>query len=348
MKVGLAIDPRFRVLVAPPGHPERPERLAAVERALEERGLKARATPVHACMATRAELARVHASSYLDGLERALAPEAFAAGVEDEAAWLDADTYASPRSWEVAQLAAGTAVALARAVAAGELASGAAFVRPPGHHATADRAMGFCLLNNVAVAAGALLDEGLRVAVVDFDVHHGNGTQAIFYEEPRVLYLSTHQWPLYPGTGAVDERGAGAGRGATVNVPLPAGAGDGALLAACDEVLVPALERFAPDVVLASAGFDAHRDDPLAALEVSAHGYACITRRLQRVAAGRLAAVLEGGYHLEALGASAAALVAALLGDPVDEPPPAPLPEAQRAAVARARRSLVELPPPRP
>src|SRR5262249_33695350 len=181
-------------------------------------------------------------------------------------------------SWTAALLAAGATVDLALQVAAGDLDNGAAFVRPPGHHATRDRAMGFCLLNNVAVAAAQLRDRGKRVAIFDWDVHHGNGTEAIFSEEPNVLYCSTHEWPQYPGTGLANYVGSGRGVGATVNVPLPRGTGPDAYLAAYRARIRPAIERFAPDVILVSAGFDAHVDDPLGGLKLDDDTYEILTR----------------------------------------------------------------------
>src|SRR5579883_1415323 len=245
MRIGLATDPRFRAHRAPGEHPERPARLEAIEGELEAAGLRARMVERSTREASRAQLERAHEGRYLDELERRLAGAS-------EGGWLDDDTFYSAGSWEAALLAAGTVTELAQAVARRELDGALALVRPPGHHATARRAMGFCLINNVAVAAAGLVADGARVAIVDFDVHHGNGTQDIFFGDGRVLYCSSHQSPLYPGTGAVEERGEGRGRGATVNVPLPSGAGDEALLAAYDEVVLPAIERFRPDVLLAS------------------------------------------------------------------------------------------------
>ena len=224
VRTGLCTDERFRAHRAPREHPERPERLVAIERALAAAGLPPRCQRVAARPATRAELERVHAPEYLDLLERTVGGGG--------SGWLDPDTFYSEGSWTAALLAAGASVDLALAVAAGALDNGFALVRPPGHHATRDRAMGFCLLNNVAVAAAALRQQQKRVAIFDWDVHHGNGTEAIFDEEPDVLYCSTHEWPQYPGTGLADYVGTGRGVGATVNVPLPRGTRPDAYLAA--------------------------------------------------------------------------------------------------------------------
>ena len=305
VKTGLCTDERFHAHAPPREHPERPERLVAIERALEAAGLHARTVPVAARPATRAELERVHARDYLETLE---------AEIDGAAGWLDPDTYFSPGSWTAALLAAGAVVELALRVHAGELASGAAFVRPPGHHATRDRAMGFCLINHVAVAAAALRERGARPAIFDWDVHHGNGTEAIFAEDPDVLYASTHEWPQYPGTGPADYRGRGRGLGATVNVPLPAGTDGESYLAAYRARIAPALEEFRPDVILLSAGFDAHRDDPLGGLALTEETYAAVTRDLLRIQP-RLVLVLEGGYDLGAIARSSVRVLKTMLGD---------------------------------
>jgi acetoin utilization deacetylase AcuC-like enzyme len=305
VKTGLCTDERFLSHVPPRDHPERPDRLRAITRALAGAGLPARTRPVAARPATRAELERVHAREYLDELERL---------VPDQSGQLDSDTWFSPGTWTAALLAAGAAVELAVRVATGELDNGAAFVRPPGHHATRDTAMGFCLLNNVAVAAAELRARGLKVAIVDWDVHHGNGTEAIFDEEPDVLYVSLHQWPQYPGTGPAEYVGRGRGAGATLNVPLPGGTDGDAYLRAWDARVAPALARFAPDEILVSCGFDAHRADPLGGLALTEATYDALTRRLLAVQP-RVAVVLEGGYDLDALALSSVRVVKTLLGD---------------------------------
>ncbi|BBD80944.1 histone deacetylase family protein [Aerosticca soli] len=288
-----------------PAHVERPARLTAVLKALD-RDRFAALDYIEAPGATPAQLGRVHTAAHI---ERILGAEP-AEGIH----WLDDDTAMSPGSAEAALRAAGAVAAAVDAVMAG---GGRAFcaVRPPGHHATANRAMGFCLFNNVAVgAAHALAVHGLeRVAIADFDVHYGNGTQAIFEREPRVLFASSHQSPLYPDTGGEDEHGIGN----VFNGCLAPGDGSYAFRALWDEVLLPRIEAFRPQLVLVSAGFDAHRDDPLADLKLTAEDYAWITARLvgiaDRHARGRLVSTLEGGYALAALAASTAAHVEALL-----------------------------------
>jgi len=290
-----------------PQHPESPSRLAAVLDALDDPRF-ALLDRIDAPRATRDQLARVHRADFIEDI----LGHAPAEGLRR----LDADTAMSPGSAEAALRAAGAVCAAVDGAITGWNRRAFCAVRPPGHHATPFAAMGFCLFNNVAVgAAHAIARHGLqRVAIVDFDVHHGNGTQDIFRADPRVLYASTHQWPLYPGTGARDEVGVGN----VVNAPLPAGAGSAEFRAACADILLPALEAFRPQLLMISAGFDAHRLDPLAELALETADYAWITRRLvdiaQRHARGRVVSSLEGGYSLAALAECSAAHVAALTG----------------------------------
>jgi acetoin utilization deacetylase AcuC-like enzyme len=289
-----------------PGHPERPSRLAAACAGLAEAGF-GDVAPLPGRRATREELLRVHSGTYLDALERFCA----AGGGH-----LDPDTVVSPGTWETALAAAGAGLAAIEALAAGR--GSAAFVgtRPPGHHADRSRGMGFCMLNNVAVAAAALREAGQRVLIVDWDVHHGNGTQDIFWDDPGVVYFSTHQSPLYPGTGRMGETGGPHALGRTVNVPLPPGATGDVLRKAVDEVLAPVAAWSQPEWVLVSAGFDAHRDDPLADLRLTAGDFADLAAAVAALAPcpGRTALFLEGGYDLDALRRSVAAAVAAVTG----------------------------------
>jgi acetoin utilization deacetylase AcuC-like enzyme len=295
------------------GHPERPARLRAVLAGIEASRAGDAVVWASPRPATRDELARVHPPAYLDALERFCA---------EGGGHLDADTHAGPSSWDAAVLAAGAGLDAVERLDHGEADAAFLAVRPPGHHATPERPMGFCLLNNVAVTAAALADRGERVVVLDWDAHHGNGTQDAFYADGRVLYVSMHQFPLYPGTGRLDETGSGAGAGATINFPFPPRTGGDAYLAAVDEVVAPAAEAHGATWWLVSAGFDAHRADPLTGLGLAAGDFADLTARVVALAGrGRVVAFLEGGYDLDALATSTAACVAGLAG--VDHRPEA-------------------------
>jgi acetoin utilization deacetylase AcuC-like enzyme len=329
--IHLVEDPRYQAHEGPPGHPESPDRLVAVRAALDRR--RDQLVPVEARPASSAEILRVHDTPHLRRLEQAAARAP---------AQLDADTYVSPRSHEIALLAAGGAVELASRIARGTARCGIAAVRPPGHHAEAERAMGFCLLNNVAIAARALqADAGLdKLLVLDWDVHHGNGTQHSFEEDPSVLYVSTHQYPYYPGTGDAGEAGRGRGLGTTLNIPLPAGCGDPEYIGVFQRLLVPAARHYAPQMILVSCGFDAHRDDPLASMEVSREGFAALTRIVRALADelcdGRVCFVLEGGYAPSGLIEGTSAVLDAMLE------PPGELPAAIDAPAGSPLRSVVD------
>ena len=271
--------------------------------------------------ASEAELGYVHPAAHVELVRRVSA----AGG-----GFLDPDTYTNRFTFEAATVAAGRLNDLTLAAGAGRVGGGFARARPPGHHATADRSMGFCLFSNLALAARAALRDGGagRVAIVDFDVHHGNGTEAICAADPDILFVSTHQYPNYPGTGRLAESGAGTAAGTTLNIPLPSGVGDEGFRAIYEEVVLPAVRRFAPDLILVSAGFDAHWADPLAGLGLSLAGFAWMCRTLvelaAEVAAGRIVFTLEGGYDLEVLSAGVANTIRALLGrddfaDPLGE-----------------------------
>lgn len=304
--------------LTPPGHPERVERWAVMSAVLDaSRDVLGAAAPARA--ASDAELGRVHSPTHLAAM----------AATAGRATSLDPDTFTSPASYDVARLMAGAAVQAVEDLL-GEGRGGRALVagRPPGHHAEPDRAMGFCLFNSIAVAAAHARAHGAaRVAIVDYDVHHGNGTQAAFYRDPSVLFVSSHQFPFYPGTGAAGETGAGDGEGYTVNLPLAAGATDADFELVYARVVEPVLRQFSPDLILVSAGFDAHADDPLGGMQLSAGQFARLTARLCRVAdacaGGRIALVTEGGYDLTALAESLRAVIG-VLADPAAGGPARP------------------------
>ena len=340
MKTGLVLDRRYEAHDTGAGHPERPERIRAI-RELMTQYRREGLVDVEPRLATDAELALNH--------DRAHVARVATTAARARAAF-DPDTPVCSESYATAALAAGGYLRLLEAILAGDVANGFAFVRPPGHHAEANRAMGFCLFNNVAIGARWLRARGVgRILIVDWDVHHGNGTQDSFYDDPETLYVSTHQYPFYPGTGAASEVGRGAAAGRTLNVPLPAGCGDDEYVAAFTDLIDPVARQFGPEFVLISAGFDADYRDPLAGMQATDAGFRAMTRVLMRIAeqhaAGRVAAILEGGYDLGALCAAVPAVLDELGGRALAEPLPPAVPRAPVLAPARAaQRAYWELP----
>ncbi len=310
-RTGLVYDPRYLAHDMGAGHPESPNRLRAIMQRLEQSGLAAELTRIAPRTAEDEWITLVHRPEYVEHLNH----EAPTSGRVS----LDADTSMSPGSLPAAYLAAGGALAGVDAIMADQVQHVFCAVRPPGHHAEAGRAMGFCLFNNVAIAARyAQKRYGVqRVLIVDWDVHHGNGTQHSFEADPSVLFFSTHQYPHYPGTGRATESGTGAGEGFTINVPMEAGESDDDYRAVFQKVLVPAADAFKPELVIISAGFDAHRDDPLASMGLTEEGYADLTSIVAGIAnrhcRGRLLSSLEGGYHLTALATSVERHIRALV-----------------------------------
>ena len=323
------------------GHSEHNGRVTAIGDALAGvPGIELALQLPRAAPATAAQVTTAHSARYLAQLKAA------AKAVPPRIA--DPSTYLCSGSVECALEAAGAAIAALAAVLDGRARAAFSVARPPGHHAVAAAAMGFCLFNNAAIAAHHAQHRGsARVLIFDFDVHHGNGTQDLFYADPSVLFASTHQAHIYPNTGALTETGSAAGEGCTINIPLPAGAGDSAMLQAIERALLPAAVRFAPDVLLVSAGFDAHWRDPLASLQMTCAGYHQVAARLQAIANtvcnGRLVFLLEGGYFLPALSASVANIFRALLGQPGHDPlgaGSAPTPQPDCARILDAVRKL--------
>ncbi len=294
-----------------PGHPERPDRVQRIRRGLKEIDRWEDFPQLEPVDMEDELLESVHRPAYLDRLQKACS----------QRQPMDLDTYTTQESWQLALNAAGGGIAVADAVWERSSKVGFALTRPPGHHATADRAMGFCLLNNIALAAQYLIQRkgAHRIAILDFDLHHGNGTQDIFYDRGDVFYLSTHQSPFYPGTGHIEDTGRGEGEGKTVNVPLPAGSGDSAFQAVSEEIIPPFLDEFSPQMILVSYGFDTHWRDPLGGFRLSAAVYAEIIGRLHRYARercqGRMALFLEGGYDLSAGEACSQGIVKTMLGE---------------------------------
>jgi acetoin utilization deacetylase AcuC-like enzyme len=317
MKAGLVYDPIY--LEHDTGdHVENSQRLVTAVSYLKETGIEEKLTCLPARPALLEELEMIHTTEYISYVK---------SKAENGGGWLDPDTVMSPKSYEAALYAAGGLMVAVEAVMKEEVDNAFALVRPPGHHAIHDRAMGFCIFNNVAIAAKFALSKFSlkRVLIADFDVHHGNGTQDAFYTNPKVLYFSTHQYPFYPGTGWMDETGTGEGEGTTVNFPMTAGWGDEEYLRAFNEVLVPIARRFQPQLILVSAGFDAHWADQLAMMRVSVKGFAQMVMILKELAAelcqGRLVFTLEGGYNLKVVAYSTKAIFDVLLGNSgIDDP----------------------------
>jgi acetoin utilization deacetylase AcuC-like enzyme len=294
-------------------HPENAQRLRAIMAVLRESGLDRKLTRVEGRYATDDEIGAVHHPRMLEHTQRMAM---FGGGM------LNPDTYLVPESWDAATFAAGTVARAVEAVIAGEANNAFALVRPPGHHATPSTAMGFCLINNVAVAAHVARKQlGVeRVAIIDWDTHHGNGTQDIFYDDPNVLFISSHTYPFYPGTGHWQEMGSGQGKGTTLNIPLPPGTGDESFARLYDEVVARAVRRFDPQLIIVSAGYDCHWADPLAPMRMSIAGYARLAQFVYNLADevcnGRLVLALEGGYNLQALAANVVASLRVLQGKP--------------------------------
>ena len=304
MSLVVVSSKRFVDHVTPVGHPERPERaqtLAAVAAAFKEQGGEV----IEPRAATDDDLLRVHTQEHVDAV----------VATRGKATMIDEDTFTSPDSDDIARLAAGAVLTgVDRALDGAKGSRALALVRPPGHHAEADRAMGFCLYSNIAVGAAYARSLGCaRVAIVDYDVHHGNGTQWIFYEDPAVLFVSSHQYPFYPGTGAASERGRGPGMGFTLNIPLDAGTKDEEIERKYAEQVIPAVRDFQPDLLMISAGFDAHEMDPLGQLRMTTEGFGRLTKALidlaDQVCDGRVVLVTEGGYDLKALSDSLKAVI---------------------------------------
>ena len=311
-KTGIVEDQRYLRHLAGFGHPESPERLAAIYEMLHNPLMAWKFTEIEPREATHKEIETIHTPSYV---------ECIAGTVGQQSVYLDPDTATSPETYSIAKLAVGGVCNAIDSVIEGKVNNAFAFVRPPGHHAEKDAAAGFCIFNNIAIGAmHAILKHRLkRILIVDWDLHHGNGTQHSFYSDPRILYFSTHQYPYYPGTGSLQEIGQGKGEGYTINVPLRGGAGDASFVKIFRKILQPVALEFKPELVLLSAGFDTYFRDPLGSMRVTPEGFAALTRILLEIAdsccRGRLVAVLEGGYHIAGLTKSVKAVLEEMLDE---------------------------------
>lgn len=310
LKTGVALDP---VLLKhnQPGHPENAKRLESILTGLKDSGLLRKLEQIKSRQAEISEMNYCHNEEYIEYVKEFC---------EKGGGYLDPDTYANKYSFDAASIAVGSSIDLTKAVINGDLKNGFALLRPPGHHALANKSMGFCLFGNISIAAKAALQHPKigNVAIVDFDVHHGNGTQALIGDDPNILFISTHQYPFYPGTGSIREIGSGQAEGTVINIPLEAGVGDYGFKIFYEEIILPALRRFNPDLILVSAGYDAHWSDPLANLNLSLTGYNWISRTLIKLAdeicSGKIVFFLEGGYNLDVLSGGVINTIKGLIG----------------------------------
>lgn len=335
LKTGLLLDDVFLDHCAAGHHPEQPQRLVVIRRELERLSLSSRCSTVEPRPATDEEILSAHTPEYLRRLKETL---------PGSRGHIDLDTFYSPGTWEAALMAAGGTIELCARVFQGELRNGAAFVRPPGHHAGPNRSQGFCILNNIAIAARQLIRKGARrVAIVDWDIHHGNGTQDIFYSDAEVLYASIHMYPYYPGTGHYTEIGEGPGRGYNLNMPVPPRSGFAETCAAFRSIILPVLTQFRPDAILVSCGFDSHAGDPLGALRLDTESFrkmnGWLLAKARELCHDRLVLVLEGGYDLRSLAEASTALV----GDLIASSPEEAAPICPDPAMAPVRRMLEDL-----
>lgn len=310
LNTGIVYDPEF-LKHNQPGHPENSKRLESIITQLEEKELFGELRLLNSRPAEFNELTICHTKEYVEYVQKYC---------ENGGGYLDPDTYSNKYSFTAASAAVGSSIDLTNAVINGDLKNGFALLRPPGHHALANRSMGFCLFGNIAIAAKVALFQRAvkKVAIVDFDVHHGNGTQALIGDDPNILFISSHQYPFYPGTGSIREIGTGAAEGTIINIPLQAGVGDNGFKMVYEKVVIPSLEKFKPDIILVSAGYDAHWDDPLANLNLSLTGFNWISRELikyaESICSGKIVFFLEGGYNLDVLSFGVSNTIRRLLG----------------------------------